>query len=235
MTSTASIEDIAKALGIEEVDAEADKLSPSYNVAPTQDVLVVAEHDGVRTLETMRWGLVPFFSKDIKSGAKMINARADSVVTKPAYRKAFKKHRCLFPIDGYYEWEKTPKGKQPWYFQSKDSQPVVLAGLWEVWHDPEQPEDVPPLFSCTIVTTDANAEMEDIHDRMPLMLEPEEWETWLHGEPDDAKKLLRPPRTGLLDRYKISTAVNSTRNNGPELLEPLPGGKQRSRNITAPG
>ncbi len=221
MTSTTSIEDIAKALGIEEIEPDAERLPSSYNVAPTEDVLVVAEHTGVRRLETMRWGLVPFFAKDLSGSARMINARADSVTMKPAYRRAFKGHRCLFPIDGYYEWQKLEKEKQPWYFKSREGTPIALAGLWEVWRDPKKPNDAPPLFSCTIITTDANKDMSDVHNRMPLMLEPDEWNTWLGEEtdPEEAATLLRPPRLGLLDRHKVSTAVNNVRNNGPELIE----------------
>jgi putative SOS response-associated peptidase YedK len=226
MTSTTSADEIAKQFEAQLITKEADNAPANYNVAPTQDVLVVAEHrDDGRMLETMHWGLVPFFAKDKKTSARMINARADGVPDKPAFRRAFTKHRCIIPADGFYEWQKLDsKTKQPWYFHPKDGGLIAFAGLWEVWHDPNLPEDADPLFSVTIITTDANKDMEDVHDRMPLILKGNDIGEWLDREntdKDDLRRLLDVQAPGYLDRYKISTDVNRVSNNGPELLEPL--------------
>jgi putative SOS response-associated peptidase YedK len=226
MTSTTTADEIAKQFEAQLITKEAETSPASYNVAPTQDVLVVAEHkDDGRMLETMHWGLVPFFSKDKKGSARMINARADTVPDKPAFRRAFTKHRCIIPADGFYEWQKLDsKTKQPWYFHPKDGGPIAFAGLWEVWRDPELPEDADPLFSVTIITTDANDDMEDVHNRMPLILKGPDIDEWLdrdNTDKDDLRHLLDVQEPGYLDRYKISTEVNRVSNNGPELLEPL--------------
>lgn len=226
MTSTTSADEIAKQFEAQLISKEADSVPPSYNVAPTQDIRVIAEHkeDG-RMLETMHWGLVPFFSKDKKGSARMINARAESVPEKPAYRRAFTKHRCIIPSDGFYEWQKLDsKTKQPWFFRPKDGGMLAFAGLWEVWHDPSLPEDADPLFSVAIITTDANKDMEEVHERMPLILKGSDIDEWLDREntdKDDLRRLLDVAKPGYLEKYRISTDVNKVSNNNADLLKPV--------------
>ena len=208
-------------LSVDEVKAE--PLDESYNVAPTDEVYAVVERDDKRLLGTMKWGLVPWFSKDPKTGAKMINARAESVPTKPAFRRAFEKRRCLIPADGFYEWKKPEDGgkKIPYFIHGRDGRPIVFAGLWEVWRESE---DAEPLRTCTIITTSANDLLRSIHDRMPVVLPPERWEEWLDPTNDDVeglRGLMVPAPNDLLELYPISTKVNSVRNDGPELLEPV--------------
>lgn len=217
-------------LSVDEVRTEA--LEERYNVAPTDEVYAVVERDEKalesgpiarkRLLGTMRWGLVPWFSKDPKGGAKMINARAESVPTKPAFRRAFEKRRCLIPADGFYEWKKPTDGgnKVPYFIHGADGRPIVFAGLWEVWRESEDSE---PLRSCTIITTTANGLLKPIHDRMPVVLPPERWEEWLDPSNADTEalaRLLAPAPDDLLTLYPISTKVNSVRNDGPDLIEP---------------
>lgn len=226
MTSTTTADEIAKQFEAQLVTKEAEDLAASYNVAPTQDIMVVANHkDDGRVLETMHWGLVPFFSKDMKGSARMINARAESVPDKPAYRRAFTKHRCIIPADGFYEWQKVDsKTKQPWFFKPKNGELIAFAGLWEVWHDPEKPKDADPVFSVTIITTEANKDMEGVHDRMPLILKGKDLEEWLDPEntdKEDLRHLLEVQKAGYLTSYRISTDVNRVSNNGPELIEPI--------------
>jgi len=223
-TSTTPAGEIAEALSVDEVYPSAKEKPPSFNVAPTQEIFVVAAHGDMRRLETMRWGLVPFFAKGLSGSARMINARAEVLVEKPAYHRAFRKRRCLIPFDGYYEWQKLESSKQPWYNKARPGISLAFAGLWEVWRNPELLDGEPPLLSCTIVTTAANPDVERQHNRMPLTLTSDEWERWLDTDgtdPPDAASLLRPPRTGLLDAHRVSTAVNSVRNDTPELIQPI--------------
>jgi putative SOS response-associated peptidase YedK len=203
-------------------------LEPSYNVAPTNDVYVVFETGGVRRLDTMRWGLVPFWADDPKIGNRMINARAETVATKNAYRHAFKKKRCIVPADGFYEWKAIPgqKKKQPHYIHRPDDEPFAMAGLWEAWRpkDPESTEG--ELHTCTILTTDANAPMRALHDRMPVMLPPDAWDSWLDEDNHDTDllgKLLVPAPDRLITFHPVSTTVNNPRTKGPELIEEDPG------------
>jgi putative SOS response-associated peptidase YedK len=227
-------------LSVDEVKAE--PLEESYNVAPTDEVYVVVERDDRRLLGTMKWGLVPWFSKDPKTGAKMINARAESVPTKPAFRRAFEKRRCLIPADGFYEWKKPTEdgGKKiPYFIHGADGRPIVFAGLWEIWK-PRDASGAPAssgqsrrslqaetvLSTCTIITTSANDLLRSIHDRMPVVLPPERWEEWLDPMNDDVEALrglMVPAPNDLLELYPISTKVNSVRNDGPELIEPASG------------
>ncbi len=201
-----------------------EQLEESYNVAPTDAVYGVRARDGHRQLETLRWGLVPFWAKDPKIGSRMINARAESVADKPAFRRAYEKRRCLLPADGFFEWEKIAgqKRKQPWFIHRVDDEPLVFAGLWEFWtaKDDDGADTGDPVVSCTIITTTANETMAPIHDRMPVMIPPNAWDRWL--DPDtpggDVADLLVPAPDGLLARHTITTAVNSVRNDGPDLI-----------------
>jgi putative SOS response-associated peptidase YedK len=207
-----------------------------YNVAPRKEVLTVVQRglddpepaapdggrDGVRVLEAMRWGLVPSWAHDPKIGDRLINARAESVAEKPAFKTAFRKRRCIMPADGFYEWRRiSGKQKQPVFVHRRDGEPIAFAGLWEVWRDHATP-DAPWLVSCAIVTTRANATMEPIHDRMPVMLPENAWDTWLDvrvGARDVLEPLLVPAPDATIELWPVSSAVNNAANNGPELVE----------------
>jgi putative SOS response-associated peptidase YedK len=202
-------------------------LEPNYNVAPTQDVLAVVEDEGERHLDAFFWGLVPSWAKDVKIGSRMINARAETLAEKSAFKKSFETRRCLVPADGFYEWKKLGGGskpkKQPMFITAADGQPLAFAGLWSVWRGPAKDQE--PLRSLTIVTTAANRVMASIHDRMPVILPEERWPTWLDRDNDDLDalgRLLVPAADDLLTLTPVSTLVNNVRNNGPELLEPAP-------------
>jgi putative SOS response-associated peptidase YedK len=202
--------------------APEEVLDPSYNVAPTKDVYVVLEHGGLRRMEPFHWGLVPRWAKDPKIGGRMINARADTLTTKNAFKPAFSRRRCIIPADGFYEWKSVPgqKKKQPVFIRRPDGEPLAFAGLWEVWRNPERPDE--KLRSCTIITTDANEEVRSIHDRMPAILPPETWGSWLREDNDDVDALGRllvpaPPR--FVELYPVSTEVNNVRNDGAHLIE----------------
>jgi putative SOS response-associated peptidase YedK len=189
-----------------------------------------------RELRVVRWGLVPSWAKDPSIGSRMINARAETVSVKPAFRRAFARRRCLLPADGYYEWYR-PGGdakaaKQPYYICREDGGPLAFAGLYELWRDPSFPDDHPDawLWTSTIITTSAPDGLGRIHDRMPMVIGPERWADWLDPGSSDAADLLpllAPASAGRLTWRPVSTAVNSVRNNGPALIEPAepePGG-----------
>lgn len=196
-------------------------LAPSYNVAPTSDVYVVLEEGGVRHLDAFRWGLLPVWAKHIKQGARMINARAESLTDSNAFKRAFARRRCLLPADGFYEWRKLPDGKrkQPYFIRRKDGDPIALAGLWEEWRGPDRQGE--PVHTCTIITTTANETMASIHNRMPVILPPSAWDAWLDPTNDDIEalaKLLVPAPAELLVAHPVSTAVNNVRNDSAELI-----------------
>lgn len=208
-------------------------LPPSYNVAPTQDVYAVLSDGSTRHVDAFHWGLVPLWAKDVKIGSKMINARAETLAEKNAYKSAFRKRRCLIPADGFYEWQKHPddpkKGKkQPFFIHRPDGEPYAFAGLWEVWRGPDRDQE--PLRSCTIITTTPNAEMARIHDRMPVILPPSAWDTWLDREVDDLEllgRLLVPADPAMTVLHAVSTDVNNVRNDDAHLtdeVDPTAGG-----------
>ena len=189
-----------------------------------------------RELRVVRWGLVPFWAKDPSIGSRMINARAETVSVKPAFRRAFARRRCLLPADGYYEWYRPAAGlnagtgakaaKQPYYITRADGGPLAFAGLYELWRNREFPDDHPAawLWTSTIITTSAPDELGRIHDRMPMVIRPEFWADWLDPGNDDTGDLLgllAPAGSGGLISRPVSTAVNSVRNNGPRLIEPV--------------
>ncbi len=190
-----------------------------------------------RQLRVLRWGLVPSWAKDPAIGNRMINARMETVAVKPAYKRAFASRRCLLPADGYYEWypteQRTAAGKprkQPFFIRPRDHGVLAMAGLYEIWRDPTRPEDDPERFrwTCTVITTAAEDSLGHIHDRMPLMVERERWDQWLApasspgDQPDDLLDLLVPAAPGRLEAHPVATLVSNVRNNGPELVEPLP-------------
>src|SRR5579859_7107600 len=183
----------------------------------------------MRELRTVRWGLVPSWAKDVSIGSRMINARAETVSEKPSFRSAFAKRRCLLPADGYYEWQPPPAGtkgpKQPYFICRRDHGPLAFAGLYELWRDRSIEGDDPAawLWTATVITTSAPDELGEIHDRMPMVIDPASWADWLdpvNADAADLAALLSPAAASGLISYPVSPAVNSVRNNGPELIEP---------------
>ena len=192
--------------------------TPRYNIAPTQSVHVVRGLD--RRTSELKWGLVPFWAKDPKGGARMINARSETVATKPAFRNAFKKKRCLVPADGYFEWVKEGKKKRPFWIRMKDERPFLMAGLWESWGDNLQ-EDTKPLETFTILTTSSNELTKTIHDRMPVILSPNDYDRWLDPELQDVEELsyMFEPYDGNDMRLDpVSDRVNSVRNDDEQCI-----------------
>src|SRR5690625_155584 len=200
----------------------APTLTPRFNVAPTQSVLAIRADKGRRQAFLPRWGLVPAWAKDIAIGSRMINARAESLAEKPAFRTAFRQRRCLIPASGLYEWSGPRSARQPHYIRAPERSLLTSGGLWQRWRDPAVP-DAPPLESCTIITTTASSDVIALHDRMPLLLAPEDWEVWL--DPDAPagllETLLRPAPPGSLSYHPVDRKVGSPRVEGPELIEPL--------------
>jgi putative SOS response-associated peptidase YedK len=199
-------------------------LEASYNVAPTNDIYTVLVDGGVRRVEAMHWGLIPFWAKDPSVGNRMINARAETLATKNAFKHAYRKKRCLIPADGFYEWKDIPgqKRKQPMYIHRVDGEPMAFAGLWDIWRDPNDPDE--EVHSCTIITGDPNEKVREIHDRMPVILPPSAWERWLDPETQDLEllgKLLVPAPASLIAVHPVSTEVNNVRNKGAHLIDPV--------------
>jgi putative SOS response-associated peptidase YedK len=222
--STTPLTSLAEQLLVDEVRTDDER--PNWNVTPRAEVAIVAETaEHARVLDRVRWGLVPSWAKDVKIGDRQINARAETIREKPAYRHAFKKKRCLIPVDGFYEWKVIPgqKAKQPVYIHRPGGELIVFAGVYELWRPKDEP-DAAWLRSCAIITTAANATIAEVHNRMPVVLAPEVHERWLDPDNQDVGSLvdlLVPAPDDLLRWYPISTAVNRPANNGPELLEPV--------------
>ena len=202
------------------------KLTPRYNICPTQPVLCVRQSgSGENEAVNLRWGLVPFWAKDLKIGARMINARSETAATKPSFRAAFKSRRCLVLADGFYEWKKEGKLKQPYYASRRDDQPFCLAGLWESWRD-KSVDDSETVETCTILTTDANAIMQPLHDRMPVILQQNSFDFWLDKDFSDVEqleKLLVPFEPDELQTYPVDKMVNRPVNDSAQCIEPLKG------------
>jgi putative SOS response-associated peptidase YedK len=221
--SVSSPDLLAERFHTDEVSLDDGAKDADYNVTPRAQIYVVRRRSsGEQQLSTARWGLVPSWAKDPRIGDRQINARAESLTERPAYRRAFAKRRCLIPADGFYEWQRRPgqRRKQPVFIRARDGEPIAFAGLWEVWREHE---DADWLRSCTIVTTTANDLLAPIHDRMPVILPESAWDTWLDSENHDTEALARllvPAADDLLELWPVSTLVNTPRNNGPELLEP---------------
>jgi putative SOS response-associated peptidase YedK len=251
--------DLAGLFGVRVWDPT-ETLAPDWNVAPTKDVYAVVDRpvrdsgspDPVRQLRVLRWGLVPSWAKTPEGGARMINARAETVLDKPSFRRAMTARRCLIPADGYYEWvtgaaerhleeqgKKKRGRKQPYFVTPADGSVMAMAGLYEFWRDPTLPDDHPRAWwaTCSVLTTAAEEgplagyegrgprSLSDIHPRMPLVMTPDRWDTWLDPattDPGTLRGLLGPPPESLLRACPVGTAVSDVRNNGPELLDPLP-------------
>jgi putative SOS response-associated peptidase YedK len=198
-----------------------DDPGPRFNVAPTDETLVVVQREERRAITSYRWGLVPHWSTDLKAGSRMFNARAETITTSPAFREAFKRRRCLVPVESFYEWKREGTIRQPYRVVRDDGQPLALAGLWAGWKDPST-EQVRRTF--TIVTTPPNDALSDLHDRMPVLVPETSWERWLHptaAEPGELLAMLQPTDEIALRIYAVNRYVNDVRRDGPELIEPL--------------
>lgn len=203
-------------------DRRVDDLAPNYNVAPTDTVPAVAEHDGRRHLVGFRWGLIPAWAASASVGARMINARAETMGTKPAFRESVRRRRCLIAADGYYEWQTSPDGrKAPYFIFRADGAPLAFAGLWATWRDRANGHTL-PVRTCTIVTRGAVAQVRQLHDRMPVALPADLWAPWLDPSTSVAEieDLVRAEPPSLAFR-RVSDRVNRVANNDPGLLEPL--------------
>ena len=227
---------LAERFDVDDVLVETSE--PDYNVAPRAQVMIVRQREDRRVLSRVRWGLVPSWAKDPSVGDRMINARAEGIADKPAYRRALARRRCIIPADGFYEWQvvgppKTPKGrpaKQPMFIHRRDGEPMAFAGLWEVWKLPEGAapvdgtDDEGWLRSTTIVTTRANELLTPLHDRMPVLLPESAWARWLDPAQRDVtavEELLVPAPDDELEFWPVSSLVSNADNNGPELVAPL--------------
>jgi len=215
----ASLPDIARMLGM---DVGVDlALEPSFNIAPTRSVPVCrSEEPEQRELVLMHWGLIPHWAKQRESNYRMINARAETVAEKPAFRSPFRHRRCLIPADGYYEWKSMQGRKQPYYFTMKDDQPFCFAGLWDRWQAP----DGPPVESCTIITTGANAFASEFHHRIPVILTRNDYKRWLDPRITGAAQvapLLQPFPSEAMSVYPVSTLVNKARVDEARCITPL--------------
>jgi putative SOS response-associated peptidase YedK len=236
--------DLIEEFGVDRAVVD-EQLAPNYNVAPTDDVYAIVERldkeqpsaPAERQLRVVRWGLVPSWAKDPKIGSKLINARAETLAEKPAFRKAFAVRRCLLPADGYYEWyladeagdlptgKRRTQPKQPYFIRNRGGGVLPMAGLYEFWRDPLADAAADPwLWSSVVITTEATDDLGRIHDRMPMLVEPENWARWLDPRVTDIeglRELLVPAAPGRLEAYPVSTQVNDVRNDGPQLMEPV--------------
>jgi putative SOS response-associated peptidase YedK len=231
--SASAPERIAAYFGAE---STVESLGENFNVAPTNDIYgVVADPDGHLELQVFHWGLIPVWAKERKIGQRMINARAETLAEKPAFKGVFKKHRCIIPMDGFYEWAPgRPDGpvtkagkpvKRPHFIQRLDGEPLAVAGLWSAWRDRSEGPDAPWLHSASVVTTSANGTMTPIHNRMPVILPKAMWPMWLDPTNQNIEmlsRLLVPAPDELLTVHEVSTEVNNVRNKGPALIEPVP-------------
>lgn len=214
--------------GIDASISDSLHISPRYNIAPTQLVSAIRMQDESRSAVQLRWGLIPFWAKDKSIGNRMINARSETAASKPAFRAAFKSRRCLVVADGFYEWLKTAEGKQPVHICMQDRQPFAFAGLWESWReknsDADSEGDDNAVESCTILTTSSNELLADVHDRMPVILDPDDYDLWLDSEfkdSDQLQQLMLPFDSGEMEFFKVSKTVNSPKNDVLECVEPI--------------
>jgi putative SOS response-associated peptidase YedK len=222
LTQQLSSEEIARLFDAKD---EVHDAGGNYNVAPTQPIRAILERDDERVLTILRWGLVPPWADSLQIGARLINARGETLAEKPSFRTAFRRHRCLIPADSFYEWQTTPGGKTPYVIERQDGQPLAMAGLWSSWRAPTTSATIP---TCTIVTTTANALVAPVHDRMPVILPTTDWDEWLDPANENVaalQSLLRPFPADQLTAYRVAALVNNVRNNGPELVQPLAGGR----------
>lgn len=213
-TTTIALEELLKYFHIDSVKGN---YSPLYNAAPTQNIPVILGKNP-RLLVFFRWGLIPYWAKDISIGSKLINARAETLLDKPSFRDSFKKRRCIIVADSFFEWKKCANKKIPYRIFMKDKTPFAMAGLWEKWSPPQGS----PLLTCTIITTEANSLLEPLHHRMPVILKPEETATWLdpsQQNPAQIKYLLKPYPSEDMEYYTVSSLVNSPSNTSPDIIK----------------
>ena len=216
---------LAQQFDVSEEEFQEMGFSPRYNVAPGQIVAAVRQdaEKPVRHFAKLKWGLVPFWAKDPHIGFKMINARSETIIEKPAYREPFKHRRCLIAADGFYEWKKEGKTKQPFSFGMKDDSIFAMAAIWERWKDPKGEV----LETCSILTTSPNALLEDVHDRMPVIVRPEDYDLWLDPglkKPEALMDIFKPFDAKLMRRYAVSTRVNAVKYDDPECAASIEGG-----------
>jgi putative SOS response-associated peptidase YedK len=199
--------------------SESIEFSPNYNITPSQQIPVIASMDGKRTLSFMRWGLIPYWAKDEKIGYRMINARSETAFEKPAFCSAVMSRRCLIPASGFFEWKKVGKRVQPFYVTVRHQELFSFAGLWETWQ--KSADEI--ITSCSILTTKANDLVVRIHDRMPVIISPEEYDKWILAGAgvDELKQLLQPFPAGEMQAYPVSQAVNNPRHTGVDCIAPL--------------
>jgi putative SOS response-associated peptidase YedK len=190
-----------------------------FNIAPSQQVPIIRLGKDNREMVLAKWGLIPSWAKDAKIGYKLINARGETVASKPSFRSAFKSRRCLIPANGFYEWKKLDKSKQPYFMHMKDKEPFAFAGLWEHW----QPAEGEAVDSCTIITTEANEFMKTLHERMPVILAPDDYSKWLAADqtPDKLLKLICPFPGEDMTAYPVSTMVNNPKNQEASLIQSI--------------
>ena len=215
-TLSQSAEAIASVFQLNQVPT----LEPRYNIAPTQPVATVLQTSAhERQFQLLRWGLIPAWAKDATMGSRLINARAETVAEKPSFRSAFRHRRCLVIADGFYEWRRQDGKKQPFYFRMQNQQPFAFAGLWEHWQDPKGEA----INSCTILTTEANELLQQIHERMPVILNPKDYDMWLDPtmQIEQLQQLLQPYSSTAMTSYPVSTKVNKPTNDTPELINSL--------------
>lgn len=212
--------DAAMAAGLPERLGPDD--GPSWNVGPQRTLFGVADRGRGRILDTLTWGLIPYWASDPAAGGRSFNARAETMDTKPAFREPFRRHRVLIPVDGFFEWDRRGGAKVPHFFRRADGDVLVLAGLYDRWRDPQLPDDAPWRRTCAIVTTTPGPDIDGIHDRMPVVLARDAFDLWMCGggdELDAVKALCVPPPEGTLVHHVVDPRVGNVRNDGPELIE----------------
>lgn len=212
---TEAMEDLFEASAVETLPAAEER----YNICPTQTIPVVVAHDGARHIAPMRWGFLPKWYKTPNGGPLLINARSETIREKPAFRAAFPRRRCLIPASGFYEWtHRLGRGQAPWYITMAGNAPMAMAAIWQGWTPPEGGERA---ITCAIVTCDAGEDIAEVHHRQPVFVAPDAVETWLEGDAGAAGELMVPSPAGVLRRHRVSTEVNSMKNQGPGLIAPI--------------
>lgn len=197
---------------------EAVEIVPRYNISPGTDIPVIrCSPEGKRVMHRLHWGLVPHWARDPAIGSKLSNARGETVAEKPSFREAFKRRRCLVPADGFYEWKAEGRIRQPYYFSMKSGEPFALGGVWESWRGPDG--DI--LRTCCLITTGPNEIMLPVHDRMPVIVEPENYEAWLTEDPVDALALVKPLAADTMQTWEVGRRVNRSGEEGADLVSPV--------------